>query len=95
MASLFEEGLFVEQTENASEASAARGKPAAATGEGDDGGEGVERCSLSTKGSGVHCLSSDRNTIFFRERLRRATATEGPLPPPPRCSLSQSHFDSR
>lgn len=47
MASLLEEGLFVEQTENASEASAERGKPAAAaaaaTGEGDDdGGEREE-----------------------------------------------------
>lgn len=30
--------------------------------------------SSCTKGC-VHCLSSDRNTIFFRERLRRAVAS--------------------
>jgi len=76
-ARLFEEGLFVEQTENASEALAEREKPAAATGR-----RRRRRRKrndmlpiLLDKGLDVHCLSFDRNIIFFCERLRRAATT--------------------
>lgn len=76
-ARLFEEGLFVEQTENASEALAERGKPAAAATAA--GGRRRKRNDtlpiLLDKRLDVHCLSFDRNIIFFCERLRRPATT--------------------
>lgn len=84
-ARLFEEGLFVEQTENASEALAERGKPAGAAAAAAAGGwgEGERRRRkrndtlpiLLDKRLDVHCLSFDRNIIFFCKRLRRAGTT--------------------
>lgn len=86
-ARLFEEGLFVEQTENASEALAEREKPAAAAAAPAPapaaGGRRRRRRRkrndtlpiLLDKGLDVHCLSFDRNIIFFCERLRRAATT--------------------
>lgn len=84
-ARLFEEGLFVEQTENASEALAEREKPAAAAAAlaapAAAGGRRRRRKRNDTlpilldKGLDVHCLSFDRNIIFFCERLRRAATT--------------------
>lgn len=75
-ARLLEEGLFVEQTENASEALAERGKPAAAAaGERRRGKRNDMLPILLDKRLDVHCLSFDRNIIFFCERLRRAATT--------------------
>lgn len=88
-----EEDLFVEQTENASEASAERGKSAAAaaaTKSGVEGGGGGRRTirspSCSTKGSA-------RPLFIFRPQhnILSREAARGRRDPKGRRSLSQSH----
>jgi len=95
MAGFFEEeGLFVEQTENASEASAERGKSAAATAAGrgrEEGGKG--RATLPILLDEGLCAS----IVYLPTATQYSFAKgcEGP-PRPKGCrSLSQSHFDSR